>query len=47
MKIKGTLKSLDIVMLIGQDPLLTNIVLQDIVVCLEEILFLGKVRNKM
>jgi len=47
MKIKGTPKSLGIVMLIGQDPLLTNALLQDIGFSLEEILFLGKVGNKM
>jgi len=39
-------KSLGIVMLIRQDLLRTNI-LQDILFFLDEILFLGKVRNKM
>jgi len=46
MKTKEIPKSTGIVMLIGQDPLLTNALLQDILFSLEEILFLGKVTNK-
>jgi len=47
MKIKEASKSLGIVMWTRQDPLLRDTLLEDIVSSLEEILFLGKVRNKM
>ena len=47
MKIKGIPKYFDIVMLIGLVLLCTKALLQDIVFYLEEILSLGKARNKM
>jgi len=46
MKINKIPKSVGIAMLIEENLLLINALLQDIVFSLEEILFLGKVRNK-